>query len=77
MKIIRTQARQHTQSIYQTLKNINANLDHHESDLYVECTPQTIEATKSQPNREFFRGTDGKTWIELPFAHKPFWDSKT
>lgn len=58
-------------SIYQTLKNIGAKLDSWQSDLYVLATPQTIKLTQNQPNRTFFRGTDSKLWIELPFAYEP------
>jgi len=60
-------------SIYRLLQKMGAKTDHHESDLYVMATPATIEATKTERNRSFFKGNDGKRWIEIPFAFDPFW----
>lgn len=55
--------------------------DHHESDLYIEYTPEVWEYLKE--NYEFFKNCstffsteDQKRWIDIPFAFDQFWNKK-
>ncbi len=65
-------------SVYDALTNAGCKVDHHESDLYVLATKEarTIIAaypTDCQNQSSFVSETDGKRWIEIPFAYDPFW----
>ena len=62
--------------IYEVLKRSGAELDHHESDLYVRATPETLRLTRGQPNVSYFI-SNGQRWIELPFRYTPFWKAKS
>jgi hypothetical protein len=66
-------------SFYETVRKLipPSEIDHHESDLYVRDTPlaRTIIRQFGQ-NSVSFQGTDGKRWIDVPFAYAPFWDKK-
>jgi hypothetical protein len=63
---------------YAELMAIGAQIDHHESDLYVEATPETIKLVKSSKwfYTTFRNQIDHKLWLEIPFAYLPFWDQK-
>jgi hypothetical protein len=65
--------------VYQQLKDAGCALDNHESDLYVEATPTALEIVKAS-GRSFTRFTsqvDGKQWLDVPFAYRPWWDKRT
>lgn len=66
--------------IYAELVAIGAELDHHESDLYVKVTPETnvaLERHKSGYRLSFFVSPiDNRLWCEVPFAYSPFWETK-
>jgi hypothetical protein len=65
-------------SIYEKLKAAGVKMDSHESDLYIEATPQNLEMTRGELNRSFFTSNvDGKFMIELPFAYAPWWIART
>jgi hypothetical protein len=73
----RRYGRSGTESVYDRLVAAGCNIDHHESDLYVEATPEARAITAGEKNRSFFRSqVDGKTWIDIPFAYAPFWAAK-
>lgn len=68
-------------NLYETLKAAGCKLDSHESDLYVEATPDAkailltfpIERTVA---RIFKNNLDGKMWYDVPFAYEPWWDAR-
>jgi transposase-like protein len=64
--------------LYSKLKATGAKMDSHESDLYVEATPQTESIVRSSGHSfSFFTSNiDGKRWIDVPFAYQPFWDKR-
>ena len=70
--------------LYDELLAAGAEMDHHESDLYVKSTPEVdaiidkhYEADGGMLLRyKFISQIDRKPWWEIPFAYKPFWDSK-
>lgn len=70
--------------LYSRLKDAGCELDRHESDLYVLDTVEAraiieaYEAGGGLTNKSYFSSdSDGRRWIELPFAYQPFWDAKT
>jgi hypothetical protein len=65
--------------VYQQLKDAGCALYNHESDLYVEATPTALGIVKAS-GRSFTRFTsqvDGKQWLDVPFAYRPWWDKRT
>jgi hypothetical protein len=66
-------------TIYQALKAAGARIENHESDLYVLATPKVLELVKRHPawngNGRMFK-SEGKAWLEIPFAYDPFWQAK-
>jgi hypothetical protein len=66
-------------TIYERFVEADIRIDHHCSDLYVRNTPEAREILKRYPihqnNSRGFKGTDGDSWIDVPFAYDPFWDS--
>jgi hypothetical protein len=64
--------------LYAECLKIGATLDSHESDLYIKATPETRELVKrSGWSHSFFTSqTDGKQWIDAPFAYTPWWQAK-
>jgi len=67
-------------SLYQEIKAAGISYDHHESDLYILDTPAAREILTSHPmdstRRSYFIGTDGKRWIDVPFAYEPWWEAR-
>lgn len=71
-------------SIYEALKKAGCEIDNHESDLYVRATPEarnTIavyrEKNKGHPFCvDYFTGTDGLGWLEIPFLYDPWWQAR-
>lgn len=71
------------ESIYTVLKQVGAEMDNHESDLYVKITPQTTEIVNAYYHRgdvrtvsTFRSNLDSEMWFEIPFAFLPFWERK-
>lgn len=65
--------------IYNMIKAMGFETDHHESDLYVLASPEFLAwwAGKGLKDNELnlFRSErDGKIWAELPFQYSPFWE---
>lgn len=68
-----------TQSIYQRLQAIGAEMDSHESDLYVRWTPDVgaiLKTYEFRTNCQGFTGRDGKPWVDIPFAYDPWWERR-
>jgi hypothetical protein len=64
--------------LYQFLVAVGATLDHHESDLYVLDTPEAraIVEASGAVFTSFVSATDGKNWLDVPFAYEPFWTAR-
>jgi hypothetical protein len=66
------------------LTDAGIETDHHESDLYVDDTPEALQII-NQYQQEVnnyvgitrFKDNGGKSWLEVPFAYSPFWANKT
>ncbi len=67
-------------SIYTELVDAECELHGHESDLYVLDTPNsrgvidTIILNGGTVPFTTFTGTDGRAWLDIPFAFAPFWE---
>jgi hypothetical protein len=69
-------------SLYQALRAIGADIDHHESDLWVRATQHVITLLKDYPTlvrqaRPFVStllNERGEVWLDIPFQYEPFWD---
>ena len=57
-----------------------ADISHHESDLYLKKNEISEQLVKEKPYRAyvmiFVNQVDGKPWYDVPFAYDPFWDKK-
>ena len=69
-----------TRDLYERLQEIHAEMDHHESDLYVKATLEVEHLIQSEyplvPHSLFRDETDGSWWYDFPFAYTPFWADK-
>lgn len=68
-------------SLYRDLAAAGLQLDSHESDLYVEDTPEARAILARHPThqtnaRPFRHAVTGKSWLDVPFAFEPFWQKK-
>jgi hypothetical protein len=64
-------------NLYDDLVGAGIPLDHHESDLYVLHTPMAVSIIRQHGQLGTpFIGTDGKRWLDIPFAYMPFWRSR-
>ena len=55
-----------------------ADIDHHDSDLYIKRTPAAMAIIKRLENKSLlsvFRDPSGAAWYELPFCYMPFWEN--
>lgn len=69
-------------TLYDYFKAAGCKTDSHESDFYVEATPEARAILKTFPlhakNAKPFRdNVSGKTWLDIPFAYSPYWDKRT
>lgn len=66
-------------SLYDELVEINAELDHHESDLYVKVTPEVRkivkEYKKAHPVSVYSFVWENALWFDIPFYYQPYWDA--
>ena len=62
-------------TLYEKLRAIGAEIDHHESDLYVRWTPEVARLVReSRQSAVVFRcERSGQRWVEVRFAYDPFW----
>lgn len=72
-----------SKSLYERLIDAGCETESWQSDLYVrntETAAQIIRAFEAEGGisnkRNFISARDGQSWIELPFAYKPYWDAK-
>lgn len=64
-------------SLYQDLAKLGLPMSNHESDLYVAWSPKAYALVRAAGIiHQCFRDSDGKAWIEVPFAYEPFWKGK-
>lgn len=72
-------------SLYARLREAGIEMDHHESDLYVLATPESLavieayeaEEGSSPTNRTaFLSDVDRRRFYELPFHYDPFWERR-
>lgn len=65
-------------NVFELLRRAGAEMDNHESDLYVRATPTVLAIVRSSGwNWSTFRSEiDGETWIEVPFAFYPWWQQR-
>jgi hypothetical protein len=63
---------------YKALKAARCAIDNHESDLYVEATPEarTIVEASGWSHSPFRSEVDGRIWLDIPFGFEPFWEAK-
>jgi hypothetical protein len=77
-------------AIYDRLVAAGCEIDHHESDLYVKATPESLaiicaaEADGQKVARNKFgqvlgfrSAIDGAHWYDVPFGFMPFWRRKS
>lgn len=65
-------------SLYKQLVAAGAEINNHFSDLYVRWTPEAMKLVQdSKKSFSFFTNqVAGGTWIDVPFAYDPYWESK-
>ena len=72
-----TTTREMPSTLYHEAKAWGLVMDHHESDLYLLANPGSRAlVAKHGVKAETFRGTDGRMWLDIPFAYAPFWEAK-
>lgn len=71
------------QTLYHALKEINAEIESHESDLYVKKTPEVTNIINQFKENganfsvgSFVSQIDNAVWYDIPFEYIPFWESK-
>ena len=76
------------QSLYAALVAAGIPIDHHESDLYAQVTPESRAivaqyraAFKAEHGRDtmlstFVSNADGKLWYDVPFMYQTWWDAR-
>ena len=55
-----------------------ADIDHHNSDLYLKRTPAAVALVNRLENKSLlsvFRDPDGVPWYDLPFCFTPYWEN--
>jgi hypothetical protein len=55
-----------------------ADIDHHNSDLYLRRTPAAMALVNRLENKALlsvFRDPSGVAWYELPFCFTPYWEN--
>ena len=64
--------------LYSQLTILGADMDSHESDLYVRATPEALATVRaSGRSYSLFRSElDGRMWIDVPFAYLPWWERR-
>lgn len=65
-------------TLYQICKAKGLPLDNHESDLYVQDSPEAVEAVRATGHSfsRFLNKIDGKVWLDIPFAYDPWWEDR-
>lgn len=65
-------------SLYTALKAAGCEIDNHESDLYIRCTPEACKIMERFEKRgtPFTSNIDGKLWFDVPFMFEPWWTAR-
>ena len=66
-------------NVYRDLLDAGFELDHHEGDLYVKLTPESLRIVKDSgwSTWSFFHHqVKQETWIEVPFGYVPWWEAR-
>jgi len=65
-------------TLYDELVKIGAEIDNHESDLYVRAMApvKQILVCRGYTIKSFISEVDGKLWYEIPFGYDPWWRGK-
>lgn len=66
-------------SVYTKLVEVGAEIDSHESDLYVKHTTEVMNVlreVKGWNSWVRFYDREGAPWIEIPFAYDPWWSQR-
>ncbi len=65
-------------ALYEILTAVGAEIDHHESDLYVEQNDTTLLVIDGYFHRRIVKSfvSEGRQWFDVPFAYMPFWEAK-
>jgi hypothetical protein len=66
------------ESIYDACVARNIPITHHASDLYIPCTPETLELVKhfGHQAETFTNQVEGGLWLDVPFQYRPWWEAK-
>ena len=66
--------------LFEAVKAQGIAYDNHESDLYVEATPEAralVAQYECRGNVTGFRHqVTGRPWLDVPFAFSPWWDAR-
>ena len=68
-------------TLFQTIQAAGIPFGNHASDLYFQKTPESMAILAQFPEHKvnsslFLHQTTRETWIDVPFAFDPFWESK-
>lgn len=64
--------------LYDAIVEAGIEHDHHASDLYIIDTPTTRDMCRDRGWRfNSFVGTDGRTWLDVPFGYSPHWRKRS
>jgi len=65
-------------SAYTLALEMGLEIDSHESDLYVEFNQELLDSVHPDQRTNATRFTsNGKLWLDFPFAYDPWWGRKT
>ena len=71
-------------SLYEDVIALGIQHASHESDLYLPCTQEVIELLAKHGKKidgwnvqRFANQVEGGTWLDVPFAYKPYWDARS
>lgn len=65
-------------SLYAALVAAGCKVDNHESDLYVQMSPESSRILREYRVawEMFVSQVDGKAWVNVPFIFDPFWERR-
>ena len=64
---------------YDEIKAAGIPHDNHESDLYVQNTPEVRAILARHGHRvcrPYISKMEGEQWLDMPFVYDPYWESK-
>jgi len=67
-------------SLFEQIQKLRIQFSTHASDLYIPVNAQTQKLISQYEHKEivtrFISQIDKKSWFDIPFAYKPWWDAK-